>query len=134
MYRSTSPLHWEMCIRDRSDTYTTIHNSLFNILDSLFVPRADSDSTGIISVTVDENTGKEARNGGINVKTGSKQVRINGTQAGKTVTPSEGGEMVIPEGYKLVWNDEFNEGSELNSTAVSYTHLLHHRRKPFILK
>lgn len=24
--------------------------------------------------------------------------------------------MVIPEGYKLVWNDEFNEGSELNST------------------
>ena len=24
--------------------------------------------------------------------------------------------MVIPEGYKLIWNDEFNEGSELNST------------------
>lgn len=49
-------------------------------------------ATGIISVTVDENTGKEARNGGINVKTGSKQVRINVTQAGKTVTPIEGGE------------------------------------------
>ena len=73
-------------------------------------------ATGIISVTVDENTGKEARNGGINVKSGSKQVSINVTQAGKTVTPIEGGEMVIPEGYKLVWNDEFNEGSELNST------------------
>ena len=73
-------------------------------------------ATGIISVTVDENTGKAARNGGINVKTGSKQVSINVTQAGKTVTPIEGGEMVIPEGYRLVWNDEFNEGSELNST------------------
>ena len=73
-------------------------------------------ATGIISVTVDENTGKEARNGAINVKLGSKQVSISVTQAGKQVTPIEGGEMVIPEGYKLVWNDEFNKGSELNST------------------
>ena len=72
-------------------------------------------ATGIISVTVDENTGKEARNGGINVKIGSKQVSINVTQAGRTVTPIEGGEMVIPEGYRLVWNDEFNDGSELNA-------------------
>ena len=73
-------------------------------------------ASGMISVTVDENTSKEARNGAINVKLGSKQVSISVTQAGKTVTPIEGGEMVIPEGYKLVWNDEFNEGSELNST------------------
>lgn len=73
-------------------------------------------ASGMISVTVDENTSKEARNGAINVKLGCKQVSISVTQAGKTVTPIEGGEMVIPEGYKLVWNDEFNEGSELNST------------------
>ena len=73
-------------------------------------------ASGMISVNVDENTSKEARNGAVNVKLGSKQVSISVTQAGKTVTPIEGGEMVIPEGYKLVWNDEFNEGSELNST------------------
>lgn len=73
-------------------------------------------ASGMISVTVDENTSKEARNGAINVKLGSKQMSISVTQAGRTVTPIEGGEMVIPEGYKLVWNDEFNEGSELNST------------------
>ena len=73
-------------------------------------------ASGMISVTVGENTSKEARNGAINVKLGSKQMSISVTQAGRTVTPIEGGEMVIPEGYKLVWNDEFNEGSELNST------------------
>ena len=73
-------------------------------------------ASGMISVTIDENTSKEARNGAINVKLGSKQMSISVTQAGRTVTPIEGGEMVIPEGYKLVWNDEFNEGSELNST------------------
>lgn len=73
-------------------------------------------ASGMISVNVDENTSKEARNGAVNVKLGSRQVSISVTQAGKTVTPIEGGEMVIPEGYKLVWNDEFNEGSELNST------------------
>ena len=38
---------YDFAIVLRSDTYTTIHNSLFDILDSLFVPRADSDSTGI---------------------------------------------------------------------------------------
>lgn len=73
-------------------------------------------ASGMISVTVDENTGKEARNGAINVKLGSKQVNISVTQTGRTVTPIEGGEMVVPDGYQLVWNDEFNEGSELNST------------------
>ena len=73
-------------------------------------------ASGIISVTVDENTGKDVRNGAINVQLGSKQVSITITQTGKTVIPIEGGELVVPDGYKLVWNDEFNEGSELNST------------------
>lgn len=72
-------------------------------------------ASGIVTVTVDENTGKEARQGNIAVKLGDKQVNISVTQVGKTVIPIEGGEMVVPDGYKLVWNDEFNEGSELNS-------------------
>lgn len=73
-------------------------------------------ASGIISVTIDENTGKDVRNGAINVQLGSKQVCITITQTGKSVTPIEGGELVVPDGYKLVWNDEFNEGSVLKSS------------------
>ena len=72
-------------------------------------------TTSIVQIQVDANTTTAARTGIVAVKLADKQVNINVTQTGKTVTPIEGGEMVVPEGYQLVWNDEFNEGSELNS-------------------
>lgn len=72
-------------------------------------------TTGTVQVQVDANTSTAARTGVVAVKLADRQVNINVNQAGKTVTPIEGGEMVVPEGYRLVWNDEFNEGSELNS-------------------
>lgn len=72
-------------------------------------------ATGIVQIQVDANTTTAARTGIVAVKLADKQVNIKVSQTGKTVTPIEGGEMVVPEGYQLVWNDEFNEGSELNS-------------------
>lgn len=72
-------------------------------------------ATGTVQIQVDANTTTAARTGIVAVKLADKQVNINVTQTGKTVTPIEGGEMVVPAGYELVWNDEFNEGSELNS-------------------
>lgn len=72
-------------------------------------------TTGTVQVQVDANTTTATRTGIVAVKLADKQVNINVTQIGKTVTPIEGGEMVVPDGYQLVWNDEFNDGSELNS-------------------
>ena len=72
-------------------------------------------ATGTVQIQVDANTTTAARTGIVAVKLADKQVNINVSQTGKTVIPIEGGEMVVPEGYELVWNDEFNEGSVLNS-------------------
>ena len=81
-------------------------------------------TTGSVTVTVEENTTTSVLNGYVHVALDDKFVDIPVTQAGKTVTPIEGGEMVVPEGYQLVWNDEFNDGSELN-----FSHW-HHEVKP----
>lgn len=70
---------------------------------------------GTVTIKVAENTYQSPRQGAVDIKLGGKAVYVEINQAAKTVTPIEGGEMVIPDGYKLVWNDEFNEGSELNS-------------------
>ena len=71
---------------------------------------------GMVTVDVEENKSSVALDGSVEISLEDKKVSVSVHQAGKQVTPIEGGEMVIPEGYKLVWNDEFNEGSELNST------------------
>ena len=73
-------------------------------------------ATGMVTVDVEENKSSVALDGSVEISLEDKKVSVPVHQAGKQVTPIEGGEMVIPEGYKLVWNDEFNEGSELNST------------------
>ena len=73
-------------------------------------------TTGMVQIQVDANTSTATRTGSVAVKLADKQVNISVSQAGKTVIPIEGGEMEVPDGYQLVWNDEFNEGSELNST------------------
>lgn len=73
-------------------------------------------TTGRITVEVEENTTTVPLEGSVLVLLGDKSVEIPVKQAGRTVTPIDGGEMVIPDGYKLVWNDEFNDGSELNSS------------------
>lgn len=71
---------------------------------------------GMVTVDVEENKSSVALGGSVEISLEDKKVSVSVHQAGKQVTPIEGGEMVIPEGYELVWNDEFNEGSELNST------------------
>lgn len=71
---------------------------------------------GMVTVDVEENKSSVALDGSVEISLEDKKVSVPVHQAGKQVTPIEGGEMVIPEGYELVWNDEFNEGSELNST------------------
>ena len=76
----------------------------------------NSKAMGMVTVDVEENKSSVALDGSVEISLEDKKVSVPVHQAGKQVTPIEGGEMVIPEGYKLVWNDEFNEGSELNST------------------
>lgn len=64
-------------------------------------------SDGTVVVKVAENTEKEARNTNIVVMAGASRKKIAISQSGKKIIP-DNSEITAPEGYTLVWNDEFN--------------------------
>ncbi|MCM1221990.1 MAG: family 16 glycosylhydrolase [Lachnospiraceae bacterium] len=61
-------------------------------------------------VTTAPNDNKTTRTGKVVVKSGEESVVIEVIQ-----DSAEDRDIVAPEGYDLVWHDEFNEGSNLNS-------------------
>ena len=68
---------------------------------------------GTVTVIVEENPTTYERTGSVVVMSGNARKSISVTQ--KAAHKSN-----APEGYNLVWNDEFNNGSELN--AADWTH------------
>jgi hypothetical protein len=69
---------------------------------------------GVLTVTVAPNTG-EARQGSVSIISGNATKKITVIQEAAPVEESDPEEMTaqsayVPEGYTLVWNDEFNTG------------------------
>ena len=73
---------------------------------------------GSITVTVAENPFTEERTGSVTIMSGAARKTISVHQAA-----AEKPGYNAPDGYQLVWNDEFDEGSELNSN--DWTHEVH---------
>ena len=65
--------------------------------------------TGTLSITVPANPGTEARTGTVTIMSGTARKAITVNQAAADQSAYN-----APEGYKLVWQDEFNNGLELN--------------------
>ena len=70
---------------------------------------------GTLAITVAPNPRTEARSGSVTVMSGSARQTITVNQ-----TAAEASTYYAPEGYTLVWNDEFDSGTELNAT--DWTH------------
>lgn len=70
---------------------------------------------GTLTITVPANPVAETRSGAVTVMSGSARKTVTVTQAA-----AEKAAYYAPEGYYLVWQDEFNEGTELNK--VDWTH------------
>ena len=70
---------------------------------------------GTITITVPANPVAEARTGAVTVMSGVARKTITVTQAA-----AEQAAYDAPDGYQLVWHDEFNEGTELN--PADWTH------------
>jgi beta-glucanase (GH16 family) len=66
-------------------------------------------ATNSVSVIVEENPNTEVRTGKVVIMSGvtRKSISVNQTAAEKSIYNA-------PEGYSLVWHDEFETGSELN--------------------
>ena len=70
---------------------------------------------GSISVTVPANPYIEARSGSVTIMSGTARKTITVSQASAEKPAYD-----APDGYSLVWNDEFDSGSELNQN--DWTH------------
>ena len=75
--------------------------------DWLEVQKAANDQ---LNITARANTTAQTRQGSVNITLGDERRTIDILQDSPEVT-----DVVKPEGYALVWSDEFNEGSELSS-------------------
>lgn len=73
---------------------------------------------GKIDFTIENNSDASERTGSIIVMSGASRAQISIKQAGKTIEPTDPS-MDVPEGYQLVWADEF-DGTELNRS--DWTH------------
>lgn len=72
-------------------------------------------TSGSVTVTVAENTSRDSRTGSILLMSGRARATVTVSQDGRApivVDPT----IQVPEGYELVWNDEFDNGSTLNTS------------------
>ena len=80
-----------------------------------FVKATANYSSNSVAVTVAQNPNTTERTGSVVIMSGSARKSIAITQAAQEESP-----YYAPEGYSLVWHDEFDEGTELN--AADWTH------------
>ncbi|MCM1317816.1 MAG: family 16 glycosylhydrolase [Bacteroides sp.] len=77
--------------------------------DQSWVTCAKASDT-VLKITTAQNDTDETRTATVTVKTAAEQQTIAVKQSSKIDR-----EIVAPEGYRLVWHDEFNEGTQLSS-------------------
>ena len=75
-----------------------------------FSTQNTTSQTGSITVTIPENPYTGTRSGSITLMSGAARKTVSISQAA-----AEKAAYNAPAGYTLVWNDEFDNGSELNS-------------------
>lgn len=78
-------------------------------------PETFIDTEGTVSVTIKANPTTSVREGSVIVKAGNQRLTIPVTQEAGLPSDIQG-----PAGYTLVWNDEFNEGTQPNSSEWWY--------------
>lgn len=72
-------------------------------------------SGGTVEVTADANSARTPRTATISLLSGSARAKVTVTQEGKAPEPVDPN-ISVPEGYELVWHDEF-DGTSLSSSS-----------------
>ena len=65
---------------------------------------------GLVEISATENTDYHPREGLVVIKSGSTRITVTITQEARPEMTDP--DIIAPEGYRLVWNDEFNTGNE----------------------
>ena len=74
-----------------------------------FDTKNTTSQSGSITITVDANPLTEVRSGEVTIQSGAARKTISITQEAAEESP-----YYAPDGYALVWHDEFDKGNELN--------------------
>ena len=74
-----------------------------------FDTKNTTSQSGSITITVDANPLTEVRTGEVTIQSGAARKTIAITQEAAEASP-----YYAPDGYTLVWHDEFDKGTELN--------------------
>lgn len=72
-------------------------------------------ASGMVTIVVGANSTTAARTGAVFVKSGTVRQTLTVTQAGVELPPADT-TIKAPEGYELVWHDEFDEGTQLDGS------------------
>ncbi|EKU91227.1 family 16 glycosylhydrolase [Bacteroides oleiciplenus] len=72
--------------------------------------KAEKTDSKTVTVKTEPNDNKTSRNGTLDIVSGIEKITISVTQES-----AEDRDINTPEGYRLVWHDEFNEGTTLGS-------------------
>ena len=78
--------------------------------------QGSTEATGSVMVSIKDNTTTSERTGSLVLKSGSTRYTIEVVQEAKPVDES----IIAPEGYTLVWNDEFDSGDRPNEDLWFY--------------
>lgn len=73
-------------------------------------PASSIEKTGTVTLHISANPNSSVRQGFVVVKAGSSRDTVFISQAAKPKAPVDPN-IVVPEGYKLVWHDEFDSGT-----------------------
>jgi hypothetical protein len=73
-------------------------------------PSGSVQTTGTLTVSIAANSTRQARTGSVTVKSGTSRATIAVSQQAKPAEEVDAS-IQVPDGYELVWHDEFNEGS-----------------------
>ena len=83
-------------------------------------PANSTNQSTTLTVTVQKNGDYDGRTGTVSIMSGTARAYITVQQAGGDGVPDPNAITCPIAGYKLVWNDEFDQGSELD--ANNWTH------------
>lgn len=82
-------------------------------------PSSSLQTEATVSVSVQANTKQEERIGTLTFRSGDVRETVTITQEASPA-PDIDSTIVVPEGYELVWHDEFNEGTRPNTDLWYY--------------
>ncbi|MGL4851718.1 MAG: family 16 glycosylhydrolase [Phocaeicola sp.] len=83
------------------------------------IPTSSLEANATVSVSVKANSERAERTGTLVFRSGELRETVTITQEAPT-TPEPDPEVEAPEGYELIWRDEFNEGTRPNGDLWSY--------------